>query len=156
MSTISPSVRTRFGIRFSIVARRWRQEIEAALAQEGLTDATWTPLIHLDESGGGILQKQLAAQVGVDASTMVRLLDILEQKGWIERRADPDDARARRLYLTPSGQQQVAHLRTILQRAEAALLDKLSDRDVAGALAVIDTLDAGLIAARDARKAAEQ
>jgi len=156
MSSNPDSVRARFGIRFSIVARRWRQELEAALAREGLTDATWAPMIHLDESGGGLLQKELAERVGIDDSTLVRLLDILEQKGWTERRTDPSDARARRVYLTHAGQRQVQHIRSILLRTETSLLDSLGDAEIISALEAIDRLDARLIAARLARKEAEQ
>src|SRR3546814_991440 len=74
------SLRSRFGIRFSLLARRWRQVLDAHLATAGLSDATWIPLVHPSETGGGITQKELAALVGIDGSCLVRLLDILCRK----------------------------------------------------------------------------
>lgn len=152
----SPSVRARFGIRFSIVARRWRREIDAELARAGLTDATWTPLIHLDEGGDGISQKQLASRVGVDASSLVRLLDILEGRGWIERKVDSEDARSRLVHLTPDGHQQVQYIRELLAKTEADLLDGISDEEVALALDILDRIDDRLMASQRSRTGADQ
>jgi MarR family transcriptional regulator, transcriptional regulator for hemolysin len=46
-------------------------------------------------------QVELASSAEIDPMTMVRILDRMELDGWVERRADPDDRRARRLYLKP-------------------------------------------------------
>ncbi|MGG2362798.1 MarR family transcriptional regulator, partial [Salmonella enterica] len=55
--------RARFGLEFALLARRWRRTLDFRLAEAGLTDATWAPLVHLHESGDGISQKALAALV---------------------------------------------------------------------------------------------
>lgn len=148
--------RERFGIRFSIVARRWRRELDAALALAGLSDATWSPLVHLDETGGGISQKHLAGLVGVDASTLVRLIDILEQKGWITRLADVNDGRSRLVHLTDAGREQVRLIRERLELTELALLEGMDDADVATTLKFIDALDERLMAAHRQRTGADQ
>ena len=127
-----------------MVARRWRRELDAALANAGLTDATWTPLVHLDETGGGISQKQLAALVGVDASTLVRLLDILERKDFIERRADSHDGRSRLVYLTPQGDAHVRQIRELLLQNEEAMLSDISDSEISNMLDVLERIDARL------------
>lgn len=129
MTNISPD-RARFGVTFSLLARRWRRLIEAHLATTGLTDATWLPLVHLDATGGGLTQKGLAALVGVDGSSLVRVLDILERDGLIERRRDAADGRARLIHLTESGETRVAEIQTALKTAETAMLVDLSDADL--------------------------
>ncbi|WP_312219334.1 MarR family transcriptional regulator [Brevundimonas sp.] len=129
MTNISPD-RARFGVTFSLLARRWRRLIEAHLATTGLTDATWLPLVHLDATGGGLTQKELAALVGVDGSSLVRVLDILERDGLIERRRDAADGRARLIHLTESGETRVAEIQTALKTAETAMLVDLSDADL--------------------------
>lgn len=129
MTEISPD-RARFGVTFSLLARRWRRLIEAHLATIGLTDATWVPLVHLDATGGGLAQKHLAALVGVDGSSLVRVLDILEGDGLIERRRDASDGRARLVHLTALGQQRVATIQDALRTAEQAMLVDLSDADL--------------------------
>jgi DNA-binding MarR family transcriptional regulator len=47
----------------------------------------------------GISQARLAELAESDPMSMVRILDYMEAEGWLERRADPNDRRARRLYI---------------------------------------------------------
>ncbi len=133
--------RTRFGITFSLLARRWRRAIEAHLAASGLTDATWIPLVHLKATGGGISQKDLAALVGVDGSSLVRVLDILEREGLIVRRRDERDGRARLIDLPPAGEDRVATIRAALGEAEEAMLADLSDAELGDLLDHFETID---------------
>lgn len=122
--------RSRFGIRFSLLARRWRRAIEAALAEAGLTNATWVPLVHLQETGGGISQKELAVRVRVDGSSLVWALDILEREGMIERRRDDSDGRARLIHLTANGEARLDAIRAALERVEERMLCDLSDEEL--------------------------
>ncbi|MFG1220860.1 MarR family winged helix-turn-helix transcriptional regulator [Xanthobacter wiegelii] len=130
----STSPRARFGVRFALLARRWRRALDARLAEAGLSDATWVPLVHLHESGDGITQKELAALVGIDGSSLVRLLDILCRQGLVERRVDAADARARLVHLTDAGRARVAEIRRELEKGEAEMLADLSDADIAAML----------------------
>jgi len=139
MTLLSP--RTRFGVRFSLLARRWRRVLDAHLAQAGLTSASWVPLIHLEETGGGITQKELALLVGVDGSSLVRVLDILARDGLIERRRDETDGRARLIHLTAEGTRRVAEIRTSLVEGEEAMLVDLSDPEIADMLDYFTRID---------------
>ena len=140
MDTLSP-LRSRFGIKFSLLARRWRRAIDAHLMASGLTDATWVPLVHLKQTGGGITQKELAALVGVDGSSLVRVLDILAREGLVERRRDESDGRANLISLTPEGEDRVGEIRRELARVESVMLSELSDRDIAAMLAHFETIE---------------
>ncbi|MGE4326512.1 MAG: MarR family winged helix-turn-helix transcriptional regulator [Pseudodonghicola sp.] len=140
MTQTSP--RDRFGFLFVTLARRWRRVIDHELAKAGLTDATWTPLIHLKESGDDISQTELAMRVGLDGSSLVRLLDLLENKGLIERRVDSHDRRARRILLTPAGEAEVARIRAQLYCVERALLSDLSDEEIATMVQGFKAIDA--------------
>ncbi|WP_345798467.1 MarR family transcriptional regulator [Castellaniella sp. MT123] len=139
--TSSPGPRARFGIRFSLLARRWHHVLDAHLVQAGLTGATWAPLIHLDETGGGMTQKDLALLVGVDGSSLVRVLDILERQGLIERQRSETDGRARLVHLTPEGKRHVADIRRELGQGERALLADLSDDEILVLLQCFDRID---------------
>jgi MarR family transcriptional regulator for hemolysin len=55
----------------------------------------------------GISQVQLAELTDIEPMTLVRILDRMESDGWLERRSDPADRRARRLYLTQEGKPMV-------------------------------------------------
>ncbi len=131
MTSASASPRARFGVRFALLARRWRRALDARLAEAGLSDATWVPLVHLQESGDGITQKELAALVGIDGSSLVRLLDILCRQGLVERRVDASDGRARLVHLTEAGRVRVAEIRRELAKGEAEMLADLSDAEIA-------------------------
>ncbi|MAC80771.1 MAG: transcriptional regulator [Rhodobacteraceae bacterium] len=144
MTSDPNSPRYRFGIRFSLLVRRWRQSLDAHLAQAGQTGATWVPLVHLQETGGGISQKQLARLVGVDGSSLVRVLDINEREGLIERRRDEHDGRARLIFLTAKGRQRVAEIRAELFKVEEAILADLSDDDLTCMIAQFDRIEARL------------
>ncbi|KAB2662549.1 MarR family transcriptional regulator [Brucella tritici] len=138
---ISDTPRSQFGIRFSLLARRWRRALDIRLAEAGLTDATWVPLVHLHQTGGGVTQKELAALVGIDGSSLVRLLDILCRQGLAERRVDERDSRARLVHLTAQGEKRVAEIRQELAKGEKEMLADLSDDDIASMLRSFDSIE---------------
>lgn len=148
------SPRARFGVKFSLLARRWRRALDAHLASGGLTDATWVPLVHLKETGGGITQKELAALVGVDGSSLVRVLDILAREGLIERRRDEADGRARLIHLTETGEARVAEIRKDLSVVESALLADIADEELGLMLEHIAKIEGRLAELLDERQEA--
>jgi DNA-binding MarR family transcriptional regulator len=70
-------------------------------AQFGITRAQWAVLVRLDRSEG-LKQSELAEMLDLQPISLTRLLDKLAECGLIERRADPIDRRAKRLFLTPA------------------------------------------------------
>ena len=64
-----------------------------------MTRAQWAVLVRLDRSEG-LNQSELAEMLDLQPITLTRLLDKLCDSGLIERRPDPDDRRAKRLFLT--------------------------------------------------------
>lgn len=107
------------------------QTLDHELADSGLSDATWRPLIHLDNANRPLTQKELAAAIGIDGSTLVRLLDALETRQLAQRQSDPADRRTRRLAITPAGKQLVAQIRQALAQPEAQMLQGLSEAELA-------------------------
>ncbi len=132
--------RARFGLQFALLARRWRRTLDARLAEAGLSDATWAPLVHLHQSGDGISQKTLAALVGLDASSLVRLIDILVARGLVERRTDVADRRARLIHLTDAGRAAVAEILRLLVGREAEMLADVSDAELVQVMDVFDRI----------------
>src|SRR5579864_2358841 len=88
-----------FGFLLKDVSRRYVQHFEQRAKQISLTLPQCQVLVRLDEHEG-INQAKLAALTDVEPMTMVRILDRMEADGLLERRPDPADRRARRLYLT--------------------------------------------------------
>ena len=143
------SARERFGMMFVGVSRRWRAGVDSSLAQAGLTDATWRPLVHIERSGGGISQKELAARLDLDASTLVRLIDVLVSKSLVERRADAHDRRSKLLYLTEQGRTALAPLKERLFMAESEMLAGLTDEQITTFSAMLEHIDTNIRALQD-------
>jgi len=83
------------------VARLLKTLADQRARQYGMTRAQWAVLFRLDRSEG-LKQSELAEILDLQPITLTRLLDRLAENGLIERRADPNDRRANRLFLTPA------------------------------------------------------
>ena len=83
------------------VARMLRTFADQRARQFGISRAQWVVLMRLDRSEG-MNQSELAEILDLQPISLTRLLDRLAENGLIERRADPNDRRANRLYLTPA------------------------------------------------------
>jgi MarR family transcriptional regulator for hemolysin len=83
------------------VARMLRTYADQRAGQFGITRAQWVVLARLDRFEG-LKQSELAEMLDLQPITVTRLLDRLCDSGLIERRADPGDRRAKRLFLTPA------------------------------------------------------
>ncbi len=85
------------------VARLLKTYADQRARQFGMSRAQWAVLIRIDRSEG-LKQSELAELLDLQPISLTRLLDRLADNGLIERRADPNDRRANRLYLTPAAQ----------------------------------------------------
>ena len=83
------------------VARLLRTYADHEARRFGMTRAKWAVLARLDRFEG-LKQAELAEMLDLQPITLTRLLDGLAENGLIERRPDPDDRRAKRLFLTPA------------------------------------------------------
>ncbi|MBX2987672.1 MAG: MarR family transcriptional regulator [Bdellovibrionaceae bacterium] len=75
---------------------------------------------------GNLSQTELAEQLEMDTTSVVRFIDGLEKKKYVERIADPKDRRVRMLHLTPAGQKALAEVRKVGREAEEKFLSPLS------------------------------
>jgi MarR family transcriptional regulator for hemolysin len=91
-----------FGFLLRDTSRLYVQRFEQRAGALGLTLPQCKVLIYLANQEG-ISQVQLAELTDLEPMTLVRTLDCLESHGWLERRNDPADRRARCLYLKPKG-----------------------------------------------------
>ena len=128
-----------FGFLVHDVARLMRVAYDRRTRELGLTRSQWWVLNNL-YFNQGITQSELADLLDIEKPTLGRLLDRLEAKGWLERRADPADRRAKRVYLTGNVQSLMRALRHLAAdlRAQALHgLDELEREQLLEALRVI-------------------
>lgn len=133
-------VRDGFAIELARLARWWRARLDEKLRPTGLTQAKWVALFHLLHGGDGINQKDLAIHIGIEAPTLVRLLDSLEERGLIERQPDTTDRRAKTIHLTDAGALVLADLQDLAKELRIELLAGVSDSDLRACIRVFDTI----------------
>ncbi|MDR3438801.1 MarR family transcriptional regulator [Telmatospirillum sp.] len=143
----SMNIRQVFGRRLGRTARRWRRVVDERLLPFGLTDATWLPLLYLARGKTPMRQKDLAESVGIEGSTLVRLIDSLDHAGLIERRT-AGDRRARILQLTERGLALVEQVEAVAAALRQEILAGFSDEELAITLNVIERISAALAVAR--------
>jgi MarR family transcriptional regulator for hemolysin len=107
----------------SDVGRLLRTYADQKARRDGHTRAQWAVLLKL-ERHEGLKQSDLAEELDLQPITLTRLVDRLCDNGLIERRPDPTDRRAKRLYLT-------AAARPLLDRI-AVHVEELAETVLAG------------------------
>lgn len=88
-----------FGFILGDVARLMRTTFDRRVKALGLTRSQWWVLNHLFRNDG-VTQSELADLLEVRKATLGRLLDRMEQKGWVRRENHAGDRRAKRVFLT--------------------------------------------------------
>jgi MarR family transcriptional regulator for hemolysin len=109
------------------VARMLRTFADQRARQFGISRAQWVVLIRLDRSEG-LKQSELAEILDLQPISLTRLLDRLAENGLIERRADPNDRRANRLYLTPAARPLLTQLTKLGNDMMDTVLDGLDSK----------------------------
>ncbi|MGI9385734.1 MAG: MarR family winged helix-turn-helix transcriptional regulator [Methyloligellaceae bacterium] len=89
----------RISFLLSDAARLLRTVFDRRVRKLGLTRSQWSVLRRLHRRPGAN-QSELAEMLEIEKASAGRLIDRLEANGWVERRADADDRRVNRLYLT--------------------------------------------------------
>jgi MarR family transcriptional regulator, transcriptional regulator for hemolysin len=119
-------------------ARHWRKAVDRRLQPFGLTEAMWLPLIHLARAAAPMRQKDLAASLVLDGSSVVRILDSLEANGLIERREESGDRRAKTITITGSGRAIIDQVEAASLAVRNATLTGISTQDLETATKVLD------------------
>jgi len=108
------------------VARMLKTYADQRARQFGISRAQWTVLIRLDRCEG-LKQSELADILDLQPISLTRLLDRLAASGLIERRPDPNDRRANRLYLTAAARPLIEELSHLGEDMMATVLEGVDD-----------------------------
>ena len=84
---------------------------------------------------------ELAAGEGLTQPAITRLVDRLQDRGWVGRQSDPDDGRVVMVRLTPAGQEMYGRLRAEYRALVHEEMAALADADVETLARAIDVLD---------------
>lgn len=123
-------IHSNLGRQIGQAARLWRRAVDRRLQPFGLTEASWLPLLHVARASAPMRQKDLAASLSLDGSSVVRVLEALQAGGFIERREEDDDRRAKIISLTKLGHSTVDRVEAIARGVRKDALAGLSERDI--------------------------
>jgi MarR family transcriptional regulator for hemolysin len=131
------------------VPRLWREVLDRRYGPLGLSLATWRVLYHIGRRQQPVTQTELAADLGIETPSLVRLLDRLAADGWVERRICSKDRRARRLHLTPRARKVYGRISRTGLLVRRRLLSDVSAAELRQCATVLAKIKAAAVAELD-------
>ena len=103
---------------------RLAYHLRTPATRSGITPTRLAALSALTRYPDGVRQGDLAELMNISAPSMTRLVEILDEAGWVERRRDPEDQRCLLIVLSPVGQKT---LDTLRDESASQLSEELAD-----------------------------
>lgn len=113
----------------AVAYRRAFKSLDAALLEHVSVTATQYGALAQVMEDGGCTTSALAAALHLEISAATRLAERLERNGFLKRRIDPADQRARRLFLTPKGRRAVERGLPVIDEVQRRVLGALGVAD---------------------------
>ncbi len=135
------SVHRSLGRQISYIGRCVRWIVEHELGRLGVGSGTHHLLRHIHLSPG-ITQKELSRRTQIDKGTAARGVAELEAAGFVRREADPEDRRARRLYLTDEGKRLIPAVYATLRLVTDICAADLSAEELEELFNLLDRVEA--------------
>jgi len=133
-------------------AQAMRREFDRRAQALGVTRAQWRVLTRLSRQDG-LRQVELAEQLDVEPITLCRMIDRLSDAGLVERRADEEDRRARRIVLTAKAGPIIEDLRGVAQIFLEDALDGISAEEQGKVMRALERVRENVARGVSARKA---
>jgi len=139
----------RIGFYVHDVSRMRRTLFDLGMKPLGITRSQWWVLAQLSRSDGhdggeGMLQTDLARILDVGKVTIGGLIDRLETSGFVVRRPDKLDRRAKRIVITKRGHEVLDQMVVVGRDLNISILDGISERDVKIAERVLAKMKANI------------
>lgn len=122
---------SQFGIELYILGNLLWRHIGEVIRREGLADVTVNHAVvmkYLSEHEE-VYQRDLEAEFQVNRSTITKIMQAMERRGYLRREGDPTDARRKRLVLTELGQELNLQLRKCVEEANETFLGAVSPEE---------------------------
>lgn len=120
-------------------AHGWRNALDRRLRPLGYSRSRWMVLLQVSLNDA-ISNGELADRLGVEAPTLVRMIDSMESDGLLHRRASETDRRVKHLHLTPAGRKEVERIRAAAAEVRREVLSGLDKADIAATLNVLQKI----------------
>ncbi|MEW4570023.1 MarR family transcriptional regulator [Tautonia sp. JC769] len=120
--------RERYGFLLAMAAHRLRSRFEEELEPMGV-QLKHVQVLAMISHFGPVAQQRLGEFICIDRTSMVGLMDEMEQRGLVQRHPDPTDRRVHRIHLTESGQDLFQRANDTVEEVENEVLGPLSEQE---------------------------
>lgn len=134
----------RLGFLIHDVSRLRRVLFDRRLKPLGATRSQWWVLAFLSRDDG-MTQTRLAEELDMGKVGLGGLIDRLEAAGLVERRAEPGDRRAKRVFMTREGRRFVGRTRELDQDMNRAILQDIPREDLEATVRTLETMKRHLL-----------
>jgi MarR family transcriptional regulator for hemolysin len=122
-----------------LVAHAWRNELDRRLRPQGFSHSRWLLLLHLSRHDG-CTHCELAQHMGIEAATLVKQVDHMEQEGLLKRCTSETDRRVKHLCLSADGKKAVERIRSNAAELRKEILDGSSKEEIAVTIGVLQNI----------------
>jgi MarR family transcriptional regulator for hemolysin len=122
-----------------LVAHAWRNELDRRLRPLGFSHSRWLLLLHLSRHDG-CTHCELAHHMGIEAATLVKQVDHMEQEGLLKRCISDSDRRVKHLQLSVAGKDAVERIRCNAARLRKEILEGSSKEQIDIAITVFQNI----------------
>ena len=137
------SLDEQFAEALHLAAHGWRTALDRRLRPLGYSRSRWMALLHVSRNDG-ISHRELAERLGIEAPTLVRLIDRMEGEGLLKRCASETDRRVKHLHLSEAGRKEVQRIHDSAADLRRELLSGLSDAEINATLNILQSIRAKL------------
>jgi MarR family transcriptional regulator for hemolysin len=123
-------------------SRAYKSVADKVASEYGLSQATGLPVLVIGRLGGPVRPGALADALGLEPSSLVRVVDHLIESGLLERHEDPQDRRAKILQLTAEGKKTATVMEEALIPFRRQLFGSFDRADIEACLRVLTGLNA--------------
>ena len=129
---------------FIDIHRMFSKDFEQRAKDVGLTRTQMRVIFSLERERDGMTQTQLADMVEIEKAPLGKMLDRMEEGGWIIRKAHPRDRRARLVYATSKIEKYADRLAAAAKGTFARMLKDVRQSDVKQLIAQLEKLKRNL------------
>lgn len=133
------SLDEQFAEALHLAAHGWRTALDRRLRPLGYSRSRWMALLHVSRQDG-ITHRELAERLGIEAPTLVRLIDRMEDEGLLQRCASETDRRVKHLHLSSNGRKEVERIWASAANLRQEILSGLSEAEISTTLNVLQNI----------------
>jgi MarR family transcriptional regulator for hemolysin len=122
-----------------MASHTWRNELDRRLRPLGFSHSRWLLLLHLSRHDG-CTHCELAHHMGIEAATLVKQVDHMEQEGLLKRCGSETDRRVKHLQLSATGKKAVERIRSSAAELRREILAGTSEEQIGIAIEVMQNI----------------